>query len=79
MSRDGGGQHTKVRDLEPRGREAADHGPLDHSTRRRGLAARDDARVALQRSAERGCDAHRDLGREVDVDEPGNTVPAEEP
>ena len=38
------------------------------------LARRDDAGAALQRRAERGGEAHGDVGREVDVDEPRDAV-----
>ena len=40
----------------------------------RRLPARDDARAALERRAERGGEADGDLRREVDVDEPRDAV-----
>ena len=78
MARDCRGQDTQVGDVKSRGREARDHRPLDHPARGRRLAARGDARAALERRSESGGDADRNLGREVDVDEPGNAVPSEE-
>src|SRR4051794_8619540 len=78
MARDCRRKHAQVGDLEPGRREARDHRPLDHATRGRRLAARDDARVALQRRAERGRDAYRDLWSQVDVDEAGDAVATEE-
>ncbi|MEZ5099456.1 MAG: hypothetical protein R3C15_06555 [Thermoleophilia bacterium] len=41
-------------------------------------AARDDPRAALERRAERHPDPDRDLGRQVDVDEPGDALLAED-
>ena len=58
--------------------QAGEHRPLDHPAGRRRLPARDHPRAALERGAERGGQADRGLGRQVDVDEPGDAVLAEQ-
>ena len=72
------GQHAQVGDLDARRGQPGDHRALDHPAGGRRLAARGDARAALERGAERGGDAHRDLGSEVDVDEARDSVAAEQ-
>src|SRR5439155_3410010 len=42
------------------------------------LARGDDARAALERRAERGRESHGDVGRQIDVDEPGDALLAED-
>ena len=67
-------QRAQVGDVHAGRVEAGDERALDHPVGGRALAARDDARAALQRGAERGAEAQRDLGREVDVDEADDAV-----
>jgi hypothetical protein len=67
-------QRAQVGDVHARRVQAGDERALDHPVRRRALAARHDTRAALQRGAERGPEAQRDLGRQVDVDEADDSV-----
>ena len=67
---DGGGQHAQVGHVDPRRVESGDHRPLDHSATGRRVAAADHPIAALQHRPEGGREADRDLGRDVDVDQP---------
>ena len=68
---------TKVGHIDPRGIEAGDHRPLDHSAPGSRVAARDDPGAALERRPDRGREARGGLRGQVDVDEPGDSVLAE--
>ena len=75
---DGGRKHAEVGDVDAGRVEAGDHRPLDHPAAGRSLAAADDAVAALERRAERRSKPHRDLGRDVDVDQTGEAISAPE-
>ena len=76
---DGRRRNAQVGHVDARGVQSRDHRPLDHPAAGRGVAARDDACAALQSGTERGREARGRLGREVDVDEAGDAVLAEQP
>ena len=75
---DGRRQHPEVGDADPGRAEARDHRALDHPTGGRRVAARDDAAASLERRAERSGEPDRDLGREIDVDDAGDALAAEQ-
>ena len=75
---DGGRKHAEVGDVDAGRVEAGDHRPLDHPAAGWSLAAADDAVAALERRAERRSKPHRDLGRDVDVDQTGEAISAPE-
>ena len=79
VSADGGRRDAQVGDVEAGRVQARDHGALDHAAARRRVAARDDAIAALQSRSQGGREPGGGLGRQVDVDEPGDAVLAEEP
>ena len=67
-------QRAQVGHLHAGRAEPRDQRALDHPVRRRALAARNDARAALERRAEGCSETERDFGRQVDVDEPDDPV-----
>jgi hypothetical protein len=78
MPADRGGQDAEVGDVDARGVDAGDHRALDHPTGRGRLPARDHAGAALERRPKGSGEADGHLGCDVDLDEPGDAVLAEQ-
>ena len=75
---DGGRRDAEVGDVDTRGVQPGDHRPLDHPAPGRRVAAGDDPGAAFQRRPERRREPGGGLGRQVDVDEAGDAVLAEQ-
>ena len=72
------GQRLQVDDVDAGRVEAGHDRALDHAVRLAGLARGHDRRAALERRADRRAEPHRDLGRQIDVDEAGDRVAREQ-
>ena len=77
VARDCSRRDAQVGDMDACRREPGDERALDHPAGVRRRAACDHAVPAPERRAERGCEPHRRLGCEIDVDEPAGAVAAE--